>query len=624
MSSAESQRRSSIPPVALFLIVIAALYFARQILIPLAMAVLLAFLLTPAVRRLESLRLPRAPSVLIVAILSLAAVATVGWTVTTQLVQVISRLPGYKVNVEHKIATLRGRPGGALARVTQSVEEISKELATAPHKDVPPVLPRNPAQSQKAAPPPATAQQPVPVEIVEPPPNALQSIRNLLAPLMAPLETAGIVSIFTIVILIRWEDLRNRLLRLIGVGQLTLITKAFDDASTRVSSYLRMQFLVNASFAGLLTTGLYVVGVPAALLWGVLAGIARFVPYFGPIIGGSLPVIMSIAVSPGWTMPLIVLGLFVVIELTTAYAIEPWLYGSHTGISSLAILVSAAFWTAIWGPVGLVLSTPLTACLVVLGRHVPQLEFLYVLLGDEPVLSNEVQLYQRLLAEDRQEAQAAVDRFAAEMPAVELYDSVILGALARAEEDRHRGALEENHETFIAQVVTEFIEKLSPFGADPSPSDAAGIMGDNLTAFTTRALCIPAADKADELAAAMLGNLLQTAGIPAVCVPLDADGGTLATLAPERGDIICVSALPPFALLSARSFARKLREKYPDVAIIVGLWRTADENADYRDRLRKALDVEVVTSLAEAVDAMIQIRDGARHAVGRQQALVKH
>jgi predicted PurR-regulated permease PerM len=607
----------------MFLIIIAGLYFARQILIPLAIAVLLAFLLTPAVRRLERLRLPRIPSVLVVAILSLAAVGTVGWSVTQQLIQVISELPGYKANIEHKIETLRGRPGGALARATQSVQELSKELVTAPRNETPPVLPRNPAQSQKAAAPPATVQQPMPVELVEPPPNALQSIRNLLAPLMAPLETAGIVIVFTIVMLIRREDLRNRLLRLAGVDQLTMVTKAFGDAGTRVSSYLRMQFLVNASFAGLLTGGLYLVGLPAALLWGVLAGLARFVPYVGPLIGGALPIIMSIAVSPGWRTPLMVLGLFGAIELTTAYAIEPWLYGTHTGISSLAILVSAAFWTAIWGPVGLVVSTPLTACLVVLGSHVPQLEFLYVLLGDTPVLSNEVQLYQRLLAADRQEAQAAVDRFAAEMAPAELYDSVIIPALARAEEDRHSGALEESHEIFITQIVTEFIEKLSPFASDTPPDRQLEIVEHSAAAYPTRVICLPAADKADELAAVMLGNLLQASDIPVVCLPLEAESGTLETLAPQRHDIICVSALPPFALMSARSFTKKLREKYRDVPIIVGLWRTADESAEYRDRLRKALNVEVVTSLAEAMDAIANDVKHARKASARDKALVE-
>ena len=408
--------KPGLPLLAVVLFVIAGLYFAREILIPLSIAVLFAFLLTPAVRILESWRLGRVPAVIVVAALTLALVGAVGWTVTSQLVEAIAQLPGYRSNIEKKLEALRGRPDSALVRATKSVEELNKELATAPPQHAPLELPRNPSRTQRAAPPPATVDNPLPVELVQPPPNALQSLRNMVGPLLAPLGNAGIVIVFTIVILIKREDLRNRLLRLIGVAQLTRATHALEDAGARISSYLRMQFLVNGTFAALLSTGLAVIGVPTPILWGVLAGLARFVPYVGPLVGGSLPFVISLAVFPGWQQPLLTLGLFIVIELTVAYVVEPWLYGTHTGISSLAILVSAAFWTAIWGPVGLVVSTPLTACLVVLGRHVPRLEFLYVILGDEPVLSPPAQLYQRLLARDRQEAQAALDRLTAEKP----------------------------------------------------------------------------------------------------------------------------------------------------------------------------------------------------------------
>src|SRR4051812_33857375 len=292
MARAEHPHQPRIPTIAVSLLVIAALYFAREILVPLAIAVLLAFLLTPAVRRLEAWRLGRVPAVLLVATLSLALVAGVGWMVTSQLIEAITQLPAYKANIEKKVESLRGRPGGAFARATMSVKELSKELAAAPPKDAPASLPREPSRTQRAAPPPATVQRPVPVELVEPPPNALQSARNVIGPLLAPVGTAGIVIVFTIVILIRREDLRNRLLRLIGIGQLTLATKALDDAGTRVSSYLRMQFLVNATFAALLSTGLYFIGVPTPLLWGMLAGLARFVPYVGPLVGGSLPFVV--------------------------------------------------------------------------------------------------------------------------------------------------------------------------------------------------------------------------------------------------------------------------------------------------------------------------------------------
>jgi predicted PurR-regulated permease PerM len=555
----------------------------------------LAFLLTPAVRILERWRIRRVAAVLIVATFSLTLVAGLSWTVTSQLIEAVAQLPAYRDNIQKKVESFRGKPGGAIARATQSVQELSKELAPPAQKDAIPAYPRNPSRTQQAAPPPASIQAPMPVQLVEPPPNALQSARDVITPLLAPIGTSVIVIVFTIVILVRREDLRNRLLRLIGVSQLTLVTKALEDAGSRVSKYLRMQFVVNATFAAVLTLGLSLIGVPTPLLWGVLAGLARFVPYVGPMIGGSLPFIVALAVFPGWQQPLLTALLFVIIELAVGYVVEPWLYGAHTGISALAILVSAAFWTAIWGPIGLVVSTPLTACLVVLGRHVPRLEFLYVMLGDDPVLPPHAQLYQRLLALDRQEAQAAVDRLAAEMTPVELYDSVILPTLALAEEDRHRGALDEGHENFVDQVVVEVMEKLSQFERDSEIPERHS---------RGRVVCIPAGDKADELASAMLAHVLEPIGVRAICLPVgDPPVDVLEDLALGVGDVVCISALPPFALLSARTLSKKLRERFPHLTILLGLWGTTGES-DYTDRLQKAFDVEVVKSLAQAAEVV--------------------
>ncbi len=608
MTRAKDSTQPALPLFIVVLLVIAALYFAREILIPLFIAVLLAFLLTPAVRLLESWRLGRVPAVVLVSALSLALVGTVGWTVASQLVEAIAQLPEYRVNIEKKIQSFRGRPEGALARATKGVQELNKELTTTPPQDAPLALPREPSKTQRNAPPPATVEKPLPVELVEPPPNALQSLRNMVGPLLAPLGTVGIVIVFTIVILIKREDLRNRFLRLIGVSQLTLVTQALEDAGTRISNYLRMQFLVNATFAALVSTGLAVIGVPTPILWGVLAGIARFVPYIGPLVGGSLPFIVALAFFPGWQQPLLTLGLFIVIELTVAYVVEPWLYGTHTGISSLAILVSAAFWTAIWGPIGLVVSTPLTACLVVLGRHVPRLEFLYVMLGDAPALSPAAQLYQRMLAGDRQEAEAAVSRLTGEMSPTELYDNVIIPALALAEEDRHRGAMAEGHENFVAQIVIELIETLNPLPGEAEPEpETPDVAQPARPAVQTRTICIPAGDRADELVGAMLANALQAVGLPALCLgPEQQDRDALKHLSLGPDDVVCISALPPFALLGARTLSKKLREQYPDLAIVVGLWG-ASEETEYQDRLRKAFHVEVVTTVAQAVDLVQNI-----------------
>jgi predicted PurR-regulated permease PerM len=596
MARAPYEEPPRLPPVVAVLLAIAGLYFAREIFVPLAVAILFSFLLTPAVRRLERWKLGRLPSVLLVFLFSLTCVLSVGYVVGNQLFELLNELPSYKANLHNKIESLQGRPGGSIAKATASMQELSKELS-APKTPETPELPRAPSRTQKAAPPPQTSTKPLAVEVVEPPPNALQSVRNIAGPLLAPIGTIGVIIVFTIVILIKREDLRNRVLRLLGRGRLPRATQAFDDAAERVTRYLRMQFLVNTTFGILIATGLYFIGLPSALLWGALGGLLRFMPYLGPILGGSLPTVMALAVFPGWLRPLECLALFLVIELIVAYAVEPWLYGTHTGVSSLAILVSAAFWTTLWGPIGLVLSTPLTVCLLVLGRHAPQLEFLYVILGDEPVLAPEAELYQRLLALDQQEAQAAVDKAADERTPQSVYDEVLLPALRLAEEDRHRGGLDPDREAFIVQSMEEFIARLSSQNED----DSTVIESDR------RVLCLPAVDRADEITAAMLCHILQMKGVFATVLPrADLPGDSFANVDVQPGDIICISALAPFALMSARTISKRLRTRFPRQRILVGLWSRAGEVEDLEARLAKAFDVQVVTTLGAAVECVTE------------------
>ncbi len=585
-----SSRRS---PWLAFVVSVAVLYFAKQVLVPLALAVLFAFLLTPLVTNLERLRLGRIPSVMLVLVVSFSLIGGVGWIVANQLIEVINQLPNYTSNIREKMGSFHGPQGGSLAKATDSVYKLTKELSTPAPKQLPPPLPKVYAkkQTQRSA-SSLPSGEPVQVQLVEPTPNALQSLRDLLSPLVAPISTAGIVAVFTIVMLIKREDLRNRLLRLLGLRQLNLATQAFDDATQRVSRYLRMQFVVNATYGSLLTIGLYFIGVPTALLWGVLAGILRFVPYVGSIVGGALPLIMALAVFPGWLQPILCLGVFLFIELTVAYIVEPWLYGTHTGISSLAILVAAAFWTALWGPTGLVLSTPLTVCLVVLGRYVPQLEFLYVILGDDPVLSPEVQLYQRLLAMDQREAHTVIELFLKDRSLVELYDAVMIPALGMAEEERHRGALDEAREHFVIQSFNEFIAELADQSNNPvAPSSEV------------RVVCIPASDRADETSAGMLAHLLELAGFATVSLPvLTFPADVLEELSIQESDVVCISALPPFALMNARSLSKRLRVSFPKLRIVVGLWNFSGGGVKSEERLEAAFAVEVVTTLAQAVE----------------------
>jgi predicted PurR-regulated permease PerM len=582
------------------------LYFARDVLIPLSLAALFAFLLTPAVKRFESWRLGRIPAVMLAVLISCFFVAGLAWLAGNQLIDALNELPNYKENIRQKVDTLRGASKGGLAKAGESVKELTKELAGAEPPQPPP-----PLSKRATTPPPLQpkVEKPVLVQLVEAPPTILQSIKSFLGPLLEPIATAVIVLVFAVVMMVKREDLRSRLLRLIGQGQLNVATEAFDDAAQRVSRYLRLQFLVNSTFGFLLTVGLYFIGVPNSLLWGVLAGTLRFIPYVGVILGAASPLVVALATSDHWLQPLLCLGLFLVIEPLTAYVVEPALYGSHTGLSALAILVAATVWTALWGPIGLVLSTPLTACVVVIGRYVPHLHYLYILLGDEPVLSPSAQLYQRLLAMDQAEAQALIEQFSKDRSLMELYDDVVIPALGMAEEDRHKGQLDETRETFLLQALEEFVAELpyesaalpgtieSPAGADTPTTPPRKLV------CPSRVVCLPAGDKADEISGAMLSQVLERLGCATISFPVvSSPVAVLENFSTEPGDIVCVSALPPFALMKARSLSKELRSRFPELRILVGLWGFSGGGAKADERLGKAFTVEVVTTIGQAVE----------------------
>ena len=577
-------------PTFVFILALAALYYAKEILIPLSLAALIAFLLTPAVMRFEKWRVPRVVGVILVMVFSLSLVAGLGWIAVNQLVDVLNQLPNYKANIHAKFEALRGPGKGSFAKASESVKELGKELSGAEPEQAPPTPPARTSKTLKDAPLLPSLEHPVPVRVVESPPSALQSLGGVLGPLLAPIGTAVIVLVFSIIMLIKREDLRDRVIRLIGQTQLNLATEAFDDATTRISRYLRLQFLINATFGGLITVGLYFIGVPNALLWGVLAGVLRFLPYIGAIVGASVPLVLSLALFNSWHQPLMCLALFLIVEPTVAYLIEPALYGAHTGISSLAILVSAAVWTALWGPIGLLLSTPLTVCLVVMGRHVPQLKFLHILLGDEPVLTPAAQFYQRLLAMNQVEARVVIDAFLKDRPVIELYDEVVIPALSMAEEDRHKGALDDTRERFLVQSIEEFVAEHAD---DVEASPRRGV----------RVVCLAGSDKADEISAAMLGQVLEGLGYAAVSFPvLDSPAEFLNTLSCQPNDILCISAVPPFALMRARSLSKELRTRFPELRILLGLWGFATGGDKSDERLENAFAVEVVTTLAQAVE----------------------
>ncbi len=589
--------------VVVAVVTIAALYFARVVLIPFALAVLFTFILTPVVRLLERAHLGRAFSSLLVVVLTLGTCVGLGWGVSKQVGQVVNQLPSYKLNIKEKLASLHWSESHIMHNASETVTEISKDLAAKPAPSSP-----DSAQSLEATRPtnnrPATLRQPVPVQVISPPSLPLESLQSILG----LLARALIVVVFTIFMLIRREDLRNRLISLIGHGHIHLITQTLDEASSRVSKYLLMQFLVNTGYGIFIGMGLYFIGLPGALLWGVIVGILRFLPYIGPPLGGIMPLLLSMAVFDGWSKPLLVLGLFVITELAISNLVEPMLYGAHTGISSLAIVMAAIFWTAIWGPIGLVLSTPLTVCLLVVGRHVPQLRFLHILLGDEPPLTPESRFYQRLLAMDYEEAREVLQKCLKEMSVEELYENVMIPALGLAEQDRHQNLLQDENERFISQSTRELIDELwEPRNGENTP-ESEGARAETLlstvAAHPTRSLnilCVPARDEADEIVGTMLAQLLQRAGHQAECLEVGSAEHVLEQIARQKSDIVCISALPPFAIPAVRALYGRMHGQNPNQKIIVGLWHFSGDATKLGRRLALKDDSGVFTTLAELV-----------------------
>jgi predicted PurR-regulated permease PerM len=590
-----TRRSPATGTAAILLAVIAVLYFARDILIPLAFAIILSLVLSPAVYALQRLRIRRFPATLLVMFVSVSLACGVGYVISNELLQVASDLPGYRQNIDNKIKALRTPGKGALERAAQNVKDIGKELAA------PADAPIETAARTRAG--QIAASNPLAVRVVEAPGNELLYLRDVAQPFLGPLAKLGIVLIFTVFLLVEEADLRNRIFRLAGLNRLNVMTKAVEDGTRRVSRYLVLQLLVNLGFGVLCGIGLYAIGVPYAALWGAVAALLRIVPYVGSVAAGAMPLLLSLAVFDGWREPLLVFALFAVLELTTGNLLEPWLYGTHTGISSLALLLTTVFWAALWGPAGLILSTPLTVCVVVLGRHVPHLSFLHILLGDQPVLTPDAHLYQRLLAMDDPEARLVAQQYRHEHSLLELYDSVIIPAITLAEQDRHKGALDPDREEFLFQVLREMIADSSEQtetaeqGHATYPRQTVGL------ASGGRVFSLPAHDEADEIAAAMLAQLLEQVGYATITLPLGSSfQTTLALIEPAQNDIFCISAVPPFAFAQARTLGRELRVKFPGVKVVIGVWGFAGETKRALLRFQPSAPDKFVRSLAEALE----------------------
>jgi predicted PurR-regulated permease PerM len=591
--------------IAILCAVIAVLYLARELLIPFAFAVTLSMILTPAVALLEKLHLRRVPAALLVVVIAMACAGGVGWVIFNQLVDVANQLPGYRENINKKIEAMHTPGKGALGRAAASVKELGQQLSSQPASSAPStsVVPSAPndRKGRRIAPNPTGG--PVAVQIVEDPDNELQYVGDLIKPFLKPFGVFGMVLIFSVFLLIEHNDLRNKVFRLVGIHQLNVMTQALNDAGRRVSRYLLLQILVNAGFGVLCATGLYFIGVPYAALWGTVATILRLVPYVGSLVAAALPFMLSLAVFDHWMPPLLIFLLFGGLELVISNFMEPWLYGMHTGISSLALLISTVFWAVLWGSAGLILSTPLTVCVVVLGRYVPQFSFLHILLGDEVVLVAEAQIYQRLLAMDNLEARAVADRYLKEHSLVQLYDSVLIPALTMAEHDRHKDALYPAREEFLFLSIKEMLAELSENSPRSEPVDTETASEASFELTTGRMFCLPANDEADEITAAMLAQLLERAGCLALSFPVDSGLlQLLQVLEPAADDVFYISSLPPFAFAHARTLSVQLRTRFPRTRIVVGIWGFTGETERVLERFQAPRPDQLVTSLEQALD----------------------
>jgi predicted PurR-regulated permease PerM len=616
---------STVASAILAALFIAGLYFGREIFVPIALAILLSFVLAPLVGLLQRARVPRAFSVVSVVVLAFMVIFGLGTLIANQLSQLAGDLPVYQSTMREKIKSVRGATAssGTLERAADMLQELSREL------DKPKEDKSGRGPSQRLGDPNAAGPvRPVPVEVRQPDPGALENLRTLIAPLLNPLATTGIIIIFVIFILIQREDLRNRLIRLAGSHDLQRTTAALDDAATRLSRLFLAQLLINATFGVIIGAGLSLIGVPSAILWGILAAVLRFVPYIGSAISAAFPLALAAAVDPGWSMLAWTLALFLGVGPVVSQVVEPLVYGQSTGLSPVAIVVSATFWTALWGPIGLVLATPLTVCLVVLGRHVERLEFLDVIFGDRPALSPSEMFYQRMLAGDPTEAAGKAEEFLKEKSLSSYFDEVALKGLLLAQADAKRGALDQARMIKIREAVTEFASDLStqddsvPEMASPTidAEAAAAVETIHDTAISSNLPVVQQADlpldwqgefpvlslagrtPLDEAAAVLFAQLSNAHGLAARVEPADAlSPANIARLGTTDAAIVCLSYLDASSPAHMRYSVRRLRRQLPRVTIMLGCW-AEDIDAEALEELRVAAKADMAAkSLSEAM-----------------------
>jgi predicted PurR-regulated permease PerM len=566
-------------------LVAAGLYWLQAVLIPLALAVLLTFLLSPVVGTLQRRWLGRVPSVLVTVLLALSILGGIGWTLTRQLVTLADELPRYSLNVHRRIADLRGASkGGSVEKVQKAVEDVVGEI-------------------QKTGTVGGTRQKSVAVVLEAP------SILAHLPNLFQALASAGVVAVLVIFMLLERRELRDRVISLIGYRRMTATTRALDEAGARISRYLLMQSIINGSFGVAVGLGLFLIGVPYAVICGFVAAALLFIPYAGAFVAVLLPLALSLAVFPGWLQPALVLGLFLVLELVTGMVMAPWLYSQSAGVSQVALLIAVLFWTWLWGPAGLLLATPLTVCLIVLGKHLPALRFIVVLMGDRPVIEAKARYYQRLLARDQDEAIDIVEAYVNTDGRESVYDTVLLPALYYAKQDRDRGLLSEGDAQFVGQATRETLDVLAHDAPTPSERDPGDLSVSDPGADTrVRIVGCPARDEADALALEMVRHLLDPARYRMEVTRIGTPVAEVLTWVDlHRPALVCIGAVAPGGLSHARHLCKRLRSQCPELKIVVGRWGLHDEKDADRQHLLAAGADHVETTVLDTQRTLVRV-----------------
>lgn len=604
-------------------LIIAGLYIAREILIPLTLAVLLSFILAPIVRLLRGW-IGKIAAVMTAVVFAFLIIIAIGGVIGAQISSLAEDLPRYETVIRQKVDTVRNATIGRLTEVLKRIDRLQRSDSGLEASQG--VAPDHPALPKKAE--PGGEEQRAGS-------SPLTMVENLLTPVLNPIATLGIVLVIAVFILLRQEDLRDRFIRLIGSHDLNRTTTALDDAGRRLSRYFLTQLALNVFFGIVIATGLYFIGVPSPVLWGIVAGLCRFLPYIGAWIAAALPALVAAAVDPGWTMFAATLGLFAVTEPLMGQAIEPVVYGHSTGLSPVSIVIATIFWTWLWGPIGLFLATPLTLCLVVLGRHVDRLEFLDVLLGDRPALSPVESFYQRMLAGDPDEAEDQAEILLKTCSLSAYYDTVALAGLKLAAQDVQRGTLDTQRLFQVRDAALQLVEELDEFddvepagsgaetAAEPpasptgpeQPQETAPPAPEPRTAANDAfgVLCVGGVSPLDDAAAAMLGQLLGKHGLPAKRLPDDRSARmAVAELDPAGISLVCISAIETTNNSGRlRLLIRRLRRRLPDVPILIGFW-PPDETPVDRDSLRATIGADHRADTLS--DAVTQILDLARKA----------